>query len=87
MHQRSSGLQEVEPTSFAAGGLVDEIELRIVPVLFGAGTRMLDTLPNQIKLEPTSMLGTPRNTSMTATSISTPHSIALYPRQKRQTLC
>jgi dihydrofolate reductase len=42
-----------------AGGLVDEIELHIVPVLFGAGTRLIDTLPNQIKLEPTGMLGTP----------------------------
>ncbi|EJB07059.1 dihydrofolate reductase [Rhizobium leguminosarum bv. trifolii WSM597] len=42
-----------------AGGLVDEIELHIVPVLFGAGTRLFDTLPNQIKLEPTSMLDTP----------------------------
>ncbi|ANL87890.1 hypothetical protein AMC81_PD00033 (plasmid) [Rhizobium phaseoli] len=60
---------------------------RIVPVLFGAGTRLLDTLPNRIKLEPTNMLDTPRNASMTATSTSTPHSIALYPRQKRRTLC
>ena len=42
-----------------AGGLVDEIELHIVPVLFGAGTRLFDTMPNQITLEPTSMLDTP----------------------------
>ncbi len=42
-----------------AGGLVDQIELHIVPVLFGAGTRLFDMLPNQIKLEPTSMLDTP----------------------------
>ncbi|MBB3302507.1 MULTISPECIES: hypothetical protein [unclassified Rhizobium] len=38
---------------------VDEIELHIVPVLFGAGTRLFDTMPNQITLEPTSMLDTP----------------------------
>ncbi|WP_260693337.1 dihydrofolate reductase family protein [Rhizobium leguminosarum] len=42
-----------------AGGFVDEIELHIVPVLFGTGTRLFDTLPNQIKLEPTCMLDTP----------------------------
>ncbi|MGR9263661.1 dihydrofolate reductase family protein [Rhizobium leguminosarum] len=42
-----------------AGGLVNEIELHIVPMLFGAGTRLFDTLPNQIKLEPTRMLDTP----------------------------
>ncbi|MGM5058434.1 dihydrofolate reductase family protein [Rhizobium sp. 862_C5_N1_2] len=42
-----------------AGGLVDEIELHIVPVLFGAGTRLFDTMPNLIMLEPTSMLDTP----------------------------
>jgi hypothetical protein len=30
-----------------AGGFVDEIELHIVPVLFGAETRLFDTLPNQ----------------------------------------
>jgi dihydrofolate reductase len=42
-----------------AAGLVDEIELHIVPVLFGAGTRLFDTLPEQIKLEPTSTFDTP----------------------------
>lgn len=42
-----------------AQGFVDEIELHIVPVLFGAGTRLFDTLPAQIRLEPTTMLGTP----------------------------
>jgi dihydrofolate reductase len=42
-----------------AQGFVDEIELHIVPVLFGAGTRLFDTLPGQIRLEPTTMLDTP----------------------------
>lgn len=42
-----------------AGGFVDEIELHIVPVLFGAGTRLFETLPEQIKLEPTTTLDTP----------------------------
>ena len=40
-------------------GFVDEIELHIVPVLFGAGTRLFDILPGQIKLEPTTSLDTP----------------------------
>ncbi|WP_458394085.1 dihydrofolate reductase family protein [Rhizobium brockwellii] len=42
-----------------AGEFVDEIELHIGPVHFGTGTRLFDTLPNQIKLEPTCMLDTP----------------------------
>jgi len=42
-----------------AGGFVDEIELHVVPVLFGAGTRLFDALPEQIKLEPTTLLDTP----------------------------
>jgi len=42
-----------------AGGFVDEIELHVVPVLFGSGTRLFETLPEQIKLEPTSTLDTP----------------------------
>lgn len=42
-----------------AGGFVDEIELHVVPVLFGAGTRLFDTLPEHIKLIPTSTLDTP----------------------------
>ena len=42
-----------------AAGFVDEIELHIVPVLFGAGTRLFDTLPEQIKLEPTTTFDTP----------------------------
>ena len=42
-----------------AGGYVDEIELHIVPILFGAGTRLFETLPEQIRLEPTTTLETP----------------------------
>jgi dihydrofolate reductase len=45
---------------YLAAGLVDEISLHIVPVLFGAGTRMFDHLGEQhIKLEPISVLDTP----------------------------
>lgn len=38
---------------------VDEIELHVVPVLFGAGTRLFEALPAQIKLEPTGIVDTP----------------------------
>jgi dihydrofolate reductase len=45
---------------YLAAGLVDEISLHLVPVLFGAGTRMFDHLGEQhIKLEPISVLSTP----------------------------
>jgi dihydrofolate reductase len=42
-----------------AEGFVDEIDLHIVPILFGGGTRLFDALPKQIKLKPTTMLDTP----------------------------
>jgi dihydrofolate reductase len=42
-----------------AQGLVDEIELHIVPVLFGGGTRLFETLPNEVRLEATTMVDTP----------------------------
>jgi dihydrofolate reductase len=45
---------------YLAAGLVDEISLHLVPVLFGAGTRMFEHLGQQhIKLEPISVLNTP----------------------------
>jgi dihydrofolate reductase len=39
-------------------GFVDEIELHVVPILFGAGTRLFETLPEQIRLEPTRIVDT-----------------------------
>lgn len=41
-----------------ADGLLDEIVLHVVPVLFGGGTRLFEMLPHQVKLEPTTMLDT-----------------------------
>jgi dihydrofolate reductase len=38
-------------TEFLRAGLVDELGLHLVPVLFGAGTRLTDTLPAHIELE------------------------------------
>jgi dihydrofolate reductase len=45
---------------YLAAGLVDEISLHIVPVLFGAGTRMFEQLgEGHLRLEPISVLSTP----------------------------
>jgi dihydrofolate reductase len=45
---------------YLAAGLVDEISLHLVPVLFGAGTRMFEHLgPQHMRLEPISVLNTP----------------------------
>jgi dihydrofolate reductase len=41
-----------------AAGLVDEIVLHVVPVLFGGGTRLFETLPAEVTLEPTTLLDT-----------------------------
>ena len=41
-----------------AAGLVDEIVLHMVPLLLGGGTRLFETLPAPIRLEPTSTTDT-----------------------------
>jgi riboflavin biosynthesis pyrimidine reductase len=46
-------------------GLVDEIRLRLVPVLFGAGTRLFDDLgTKQIELESTEVVASPAVTHL-----------------------
>ena len=50
---------------FIAAGLVDELSLHVVPVLFGAGTRMFDNLGDaHIALEPSATVQTPRATHL-----------------------
>jgi dihydrofolate reductase len=50
---------------FIAAGLVDEIQIHLVPVLFGAGTQMFDHLGGEhIQLEPTEMIDTPTATHL-----------------------
>jgi dihydrofolate reductase len=45
---------------YLAAGLVDEISLHLVPVLFGAGTRMFERMGERhVRLEPISVLNTP----------------------------
>ena len=45
-------------------GLVDEIRIHLVPVLFGAGTRLLDDTGGHIKLEPASVVQESKATHM-----------------------
>ena len=45
---------------YIAAGLVDEIQIHLVPVLFGDGTRMFDDLGmGHLQLEPTEVIETP----------------------------
>ena len=45
---------------FIAAGLVDEIQIHLIPVLFGSGTRMFENLGDRhISLEPTEVIETP----------------------------
>ena len=50
---------------FLAAGLVDELSLHIVPVLFGTGTRMFENVGDaHIALEPLATIQTPRATHL-----------------------
>jgi len=45
---------------YIAAGLVDEIQIHLVPVLFGGGTRMFDdSLDEHVDLEPVEVIETP----------------------------
>lgn len=50
---------------YIAAGLVDEISIHLVPVLFGAGTRMFEDLrKGHVRLEPVDALATPSATHL-----------------------
>jgi dihydrofolate reductase len=44
---------------YLRAGLVDELSIHLVPVLFGSGTRLTEALPAHIALEPTDVRPTP----------------------------
>jgi dihydrofolate reductase len=51
--------------SFLAAGLVDEITLHVMPLLFGGGLRLFDKLPERLtELEPVSVTATPAATHL-----------------------
>lgn len=43
-------------------GVLDEVQLHMVPVLFGAGRRMFDVLPARVELEVVRVIDTPQAT-------------------------
>ncbi|MET9311182.1 dihydrofolate reductase family protein [Kribbella sp. NPDC003505] len=45
-----------------AAGVLDELQLSQVPVLFGSGLRLFDVLPHRIELEVVRVIDTPRAT-------------------------
>jgi dihydrofolate reductase len=50
---------------YLAAGLVDEISIHLVPVLFGTGTRMFEDLQKgHVRLEPVDVLSTPSATHL-----------------------
>lgn len=60
--QRIAGDKDVDVFSASIGGqllragLVDELRIHLVPVLLGAGTRLLDDTGGHIRLEPTGII-------------------------------
>jgi dihydrofolate reductase len=51
-------------TQCLRAGLVDEVSIHVVPVLFGDGLRLIETLPANIELEPAEQLTTARATHL-----------------------
>jgi dihydrofolate reductase len=50
---------------YIAAGLIDEIQIHLVPVLFGSGTRMFEQLGDEhIRLEPVEVIDTPAATHL-----------------------
>jgi dihydrofolate reductase len=49
---------------YIAAGLVDEISIHLVPVLFGAGTRMFDDRTDHVRLEAVDVVPTPAATHL-----------------------
>ena len=45
-----------------AAGVLDELQLSQVPVLFGSGLRLFDVLPHRVELEVVRVIDTPRAT-------------------------
>jgi dihydrofolate reductase len=49
---------------FLRAGLVDELSVHVVPVLFGAGTLLTEALPAHIELEPADQVSAPSATHL-----------------------
>jgi dihydrofolate reductase len=58
---RLSGGAEVAQ-QYLAAGLLDEMQLNVVPILLGDGARLLEDVGTELKLEPVRVVGTPEVT-------------------------
>ena len=54
----------VTATAALEVGLLDEIQLHLVPVLFGAGKRLIDVLPHRVDLDIVRVIDTPEATHL-----------------------
>jgi dihydrofolate reductase len=45
-------------------GVLDELQIHQVPVLFGSGRRLFDVLPNRVELEIVRVIDTPEATHL-----------------------
>jgi dihydrofolate reductase len=45
-------------------GLLDEMEIHVIPIILGGGVRLFDELGQQIELEKTRVIDTPRATHL-----------------------
>ena len=45
-------------------GVLDELQIHLIPVLFGAGHRPFEVLPSRIELEIVRVIGTPEATHL-----------------------
>jgi len=61
--QVSGGADTVR--QFLAAGLLDELQLHLAPVILGAGTRLLDGVSPELRLEPVRTVGSPKVTHVT----------------------
>jgi dihydrofolate reductase len=60
-------------TQYLQAGLLDEIQIHVIPILLGNGVRLFENLnPAEIELEKTRSIDTPRATHLRFSVVSSP---------------